>query len=365
MNDHTRLKGLVQARINEFLAEKRSALKTISEDLTPVFDELENFLAGGKRFRAYCLLLGFRSATQLRIYTKTPEVERVVNAAAALELFHAAALVHDDIIDRSDTRRGRPAVHRVFDGLHTANSWKGSASHFGISVALLVGDILQSWADELFQSAIEQTQDPDAGREARAQFNRMRTEVAYGQYFDALEEQHMDFSEHSTQLERSTRILLYKSAKYSVEAPLLIGASLAGADGSLLEVLSGYGIPVGVAFQLRDDILGVFGDPEITGKPSGDDLIEGKRTVLVTLAREPLPLTQRRVFDEMLGDALSDDQVFMMQRTIRDSGALAQVEEMIQRNIGRAQKAARHPEIASEAVEQLVDLADKMGRRDY
>ena len=192
----------------------------------------------------------------------------------------------------------------------------------------------------------------------------MRSEVAVGQYLDVVEEQRPEFAAKDEQLERSTRVLVYKSAKYSVEAPLLIGAALAGAADEQEQVLSSFGLPVGVAFQLRDDLLGVFGDSELTGKPAGDDLREGKRTVLVTLARESLPPTQRRLFDEMLGDpGLDPEQIEMMQRTIRDSGAVRRVEDMITRNIDRAEAALEFAPLDRGAKDQLMRLAHQAVRR--
>ncbi|NLA65416.1 MAG: polyprenyl synthetase family protein, partial [Leucobacter sp.] len=292
------------------------------------------------------------------------ELATALDAACALELFHAAALIHDDVIDRSDTRRGRPAAHRLFQAMHTEAGWRGDSAHFGLATAVLLGDLLQSWADELFQRACDATEDRAAALAARAHFNRMRSEVAVGQYLDVLEEQHPTFAEEQVQLERSTRVLVYKSAKYSVEAPLLIGAALAGASTEQERLLSEFGLPVGVAFQLRDDLLGVFGDAEITGKPAGDDLIEGKRTVLVTLARQALPATQQRLFDEMLGDhTMSSDQLAMLQQTIRGSSAVAKVEQMITRNIDRAEAALDFAPLDSQAREQLIQLAHKAARR--
>ena len=192
----------------------------------------------------------------------------------------------------------------------------------------------------------------------------MRSEVAVGQYLDVLEEQQPDALPEQEQLERSTRILVYKSAKYSVEAPLLIGAALAGASEEQEQALAAFGLPVGVAFQLRDDLLGVFGDSALTGKPTGDDLTEGKRTVLVTLARESLPPTQRRLFDEMLGDPdLDGEQIEMMQRTIRDSGAVRRVEEMITRNVDRAEAALDFVPLDGQIKDQLIRLAHQSVRR--
>lgn len=365
MDETTRLAGLIQERIDDTLAAHRSELEELGPDAGPLLDEAAAYLAGGKRMRANFCVLGYRAVRPLDL-SEDPEGELgiALDAACALELFHAAALIHDDIIDRSDTRRGRPAAHRRFAALHSEAAWRGDPGHFGIAGAILLGDLLQSWADELMQRACERVEDRAAARAAREHFNRMRSEVAVGQYLDVVEEQHPEFAPEQEQLERSTRILIYKSAKYSVEAPLLIGGALASGRPEQEQALSEFGLPVGVAFQLRDDLLGVFGDTRLTGKPAGDDLTEGKRTVLVTLARASLPPTQCRLFDEMLGDPdLDDGQVEMLQRTIRDSGAVRRVEEMITRNVTRAETALDFAPLDPAVKERLILLAHRAGRR--
>lgn len=366
MQETTRLAGLVQERIGDILERHRDELATLGDDASALLDEAAQFLTGGKRFRAQFAVLGYRSVRELDFSDGVDgAADSVLDAACALEFFHAAALIHDDIIDRSDTRRGRPAAHRAFAALHATARWAGEPEHFGVAAAILLGDLLQSWADELMESACDGAASPDAARAARAHFNRMRSEVAVGQYLDVLEEQQPAFSAHDAQLERSTRVLVYKSAKYSVEAPLLIGAALAGADEEQEQALRDYGLPIGVAFQLRDDLLGVFGDASVTGKPAGDDLVEGKRTVLVTLARENLPGTQRRIFDDLLGNDLAPEQVAILQRTIRESGAVERVEQMITRNVERAISALQASPARPDAAEALTRLADRATRREF
>ncbi len=367
MDQTKRLAGLIQERLGDLLHSHARELEALGPDAEPLFEEARAYLTGGKRLRAGFAVLGYQSIRPLDVGAAVEdELEYVLDAACALELFHAAALMHDDIIDRSDTRRGRPAVHETFAARHRDQRLRGESAHFGLSAAILLGDLLQSWADALLQRACDAVEDRSAATAARDHFNRMRSEVAVGQYLDVLEEQQPGFAGEDEQLARSTRVLIYKSAKYSVEAPLLIGAALAGATEEQEASLAEFGLPVGVAFQLRDDLLGVFGDPELTGKPIGDDLREGKRTVLVTLAREGLPSTQRRLFDEMLGDReLDRTQIEMMQRTIRDSDAVRRVEQMITRNVDRASAALDLAPLRAEARERLVALADRAVRRSY
>jgi geranylgeranyl diphosphate synthase type I len=192
----------------------------------------------------------------------------------------------------------------------------------------------------------------------------MRTEVMVGQYLDILDEQAWRSHPEAEQLSRAHRVVVYKSAKYSVEAPLAIGAALGGATAEELDALRSFGLPLGIAYQLRDDLLGVFGDPGVTGKPSGDDLREGKRTVLIALARAVLPGNAVRLLDELLGDReLTELQVRMLQDTIRESGAVEDVERIIRRNAGLAREALQDAPIALSAREELLGLVDTVVTR--
>jgi geranylgeranyl diphosphate synthase type I len=283
--------------------------------------------------------------------------------ASALEIFHAAALVHDDIMDNSDLRRGEPSLHRRFEALHRDRGWSGSGETYGTAAALLLGDLLLGWSDGLFEEGLARV-DRDAAEASRAEFGRMRTEVMLGQYLDMLEEHSWRGRPDAELLSRAHRVIVYKSAKYSVEAPLALGASLAGGSLAQIAALREFGLPLGVAFQLRDDLLGVFGDPAVTGKPAGDDLREGKRTVLVTLARQKLPGSAPRLVDELLGDpALDAEQIGMLQAAIRESGAVEQLEKIIAHNVEVALAALQNAPLARSARDELTTLADTVTRR--
>lgn len=374
MAGSTRLVDHVAARIDDALDARATALAQISPDLTPLVAQARELLAGGKRFRALFCYWGWRAVAGLSESEPLAELDgrpiddelpAIVSAAASLEFFHAAALVHDDIIDRSDVRRGRPAAHRAFETLHREQEWDGSPSHFGTSTAILLGDLLLGWADELFEEGLALLRDREAPQAARAEFYRMRSEVTVGQYLDVLEENSWRSRPDSDALPRAHRVIVYKSAKYSVEAPLAIGGSLAGGSLAQLAALREFGLPLGVAFQLRDDMLGVFGDPEVTGKPSGDDLREGKRTVLIGLARQKMPPSAVRVLDELLGDpALDEQQVRMLQNTVRDCGAADQVERIIAHNVRVAREALESAPLSASARSELSELADRVTRRD-
>jgi geranylgeranyl diphosphate synthase type I len=192
----------------------------------------------------------------------------------------------------------------------------------------------------------------------------MRTEVTLGQYLDILDERAWRSFPEADQLTRAHRVLVYKSAKYSIEAPLAIGASLGGGTEEQLTALRDFGLPLGIAFQLRDDMLGVFGDSKLTGKPSGDDLREGKRTMLVAIARSKLPNNAASLLDELLGDPdLTAQQISMLQASIRDCGAVQEVEKIIDHNVRRALAAIAAAPISSAARSQLVSLADTVVKR--
>jgi len=363
-----RLVDLVQHRIDEFLATRREQLRRISPDLAPLLTHAERFLRGGKRFRALFCYHGWEavrtSTPELLPDASTPHLLPLISAAASLEMFHAAALVHDDIIDNSDTRRGGLSTHRVFAQQHTEASWMGESAEFGQSTAILLGDLLLGWSDELLDEGLDTLSDRVAGRAARAEFVRMRTEVTAGQMLDVLEEQAWHTADESEQRLRAERVIVYKSAKYSVQSPLIVGAALGGATREQRSALESFGLPLGIAFQLRDDLLGVFGDPAVTGKPSGDDLREGKRTMLIAITREKLGTGPRRLLDELLGDpALTPLQVDTLQRTILDCGAVGEVEALIATNVRKAESALTLAPLGAASVAELRALADTVTRR--
>jgi len=371
--ESTRLVDLVQLSIDDFLAERAAEFAAIAPELVRFTDVATSFLSGGKRFRALFCYWGWQSASGVADGFDLMPDEKVsadlpgiVLAASALEVFHAAALVHDDIMDRSDTRRGAASAHKRLEAMHVDEGWTGDAAQFGDSAALLLGDLLLGWSDELFDAGTARLADRDAGRAGRAEFARMRTEVTAGQYLDILEENAWTRSPEADALPRAHRVIVYKSAKYSVEAPLAIGASLGGGTAEQLAALRAFGLPLGVAYQLRDDLLGVFGDPSVTGKPAGDDLREGKRTVLIALARKKLGNQSRALMDELLGDPeLDTSQVNIMRNTLRECGAVEQVERIIDHNVALAKDTIRDAPLAPSARAQLLDLADTVTRRVY
>jgi len=366
--ESTHLVDLVQSRIDEFLITRSPIVTLISPELAPLTAFSRQFLSGGKRFRALFCYWGWQSVRGAHFPAQPgePSLSPIVSAAAALELFHAAALVHDDIIDNSDTRRGAASAHKLFENLHGSLDWAGHPAEFGRASAILLGDLLLGWSDELLDEGLAELADRAAGRRARLEFNLMRTEVTAGQYLDILEEQAWHTAPEAELFDRAMRVIQFKSAKYSVLAPLVIGAALAGGSPEQLESLRAFGLPLGIAYQLRDDLLGVFGDAAVTGKPSGDDLREGKRTVLIALARQNMDEQARRVLDAQLGDVnLGQEDIRLLQRSILDSGAVDAIEQLITEHLARALAALEAADISPRAQDQLRTLADKVARRVF
>ncbi|RAX46665.1 polyprenyl synthetase family protein [Arthrobacter sp. AQ5-06] len=333
--EQTAFVAAVAGELTDFLTTRQSLMAAISPDIDPIMGSISNLVTGGKRLRALMCYWGWRGASGEQA------AEEIVTAGSALELFQAAALIHDDIIDRSDTRRGGPSVHRRFSQLHQAQGWALDSERFGHAAAILTGDLCLSFSEEAFTDIGEQAA---AGSRARLIFNLMRAEVMAGQYLDILEEVAGPVRDRAGAVTRAQSIIRFKSAKYSTEHPLALGGALAGAPDELLRGYSAFALPLGEAFQLRDDVLGVFGDPVTTGKPAGDDLREGKRTVLIALALGQASTAESAFIDAKLGSPdLGDADVAEIRRIIEESGAL-QATEVLINEFGAA---------AYEALEQL------------
>ena len=257
----------VEARLDALLEGELGRWREVDPELVPPLEALRRFvLEGGKRLRPAFCHWAFAGAGG------DPGDPAVVDAGAALELLHAFALLHDDVMDGSSLRRGRPTVHVDFAARHGGSGWRGEARRFGEGVAILVGDLAFVYADLLMVGAPP---------EATAVFNELRVELNIGQALDLI-----GTAQARRDRPMARLIACYKSGKYTIERPLHLGAALVGRLGDLAGPLSGYGLPLGEAFQMRDDILGTFGDPAVTGKPVGEDLREGKPTPLLAITAE-------------------------------------------------------------------------------
>jgi geranylgeranyl diphosphate synthase type I len=370
------IRDAVDQALQVFLGRQHEVLLETGHDLLPGTESIAGLLSGGKRLRPAFCYWGWRGAGG-------PDCPEILHAAAALELLHAGALIHDDLMDASDTRRGQPSLHRQFQVRHARSGWHGSPAAFGMGAAILMGDLLLCWTDEMFHTS---GLPAEALRRGRPVLDRMRTEVFAGQYLDLLGQVSGDES-----LDSALRVVEFKTAKYTIERPLHLGAALAGGrtgrpgpdgrpagpdgpagpdrpegrDAALATAYSRYGLPLGVAFQLRDDILGVFGDPAQTGKPAGDDVREGKRTVLLAIARGRATAGQAEVIERYLGDpALDEAGPAEIGAAIAATGAVAECERMIGRNVSEAMAALAAAPITGEARDALAELAIAATTRD-
>ena len=314
--DVTALVDAVDGQLSEFLVARRTMLDAVGPEVAALVDEAGIAVSGGKRLRPAFCIAGWAAAGG------HPHDERAIRAAAALELLQAGALVHDDLMDGSDIRRGRPSAHRAFERRHVDAGWRGDAGRFGQGAALLLGDLLLTWSHELLRVS---GFDPATTHRGAQVFDACTSEVTAGQYLDLVGQ-----SSGATDEALALRVVRFKSASYTVVRPLHLGATLAGADQNLLDALTAYGEPVGAAFQLRDDVLGVFGDPAQTGKPAGDDLREGKRTVLLARTAARAGADGRSLLQSAVGDPdLGPADLRRLRELIVTTGALASVEQTI------------------------------------
>ncbi len=339
----------VNCRIAEVLDGDAARWATLDADLrAPLAALRELVLAGGKRLRPAFCYWAFVGVDG------DPDDPAIVDAGAALELLHTFALIHDDVMDRSGRRHGLETVHAQFARRHGAAGWRGDSDHFGDGVAILMGNLAHVYADLLMAAA---------PAPALGVFNELRLEVNIGQYLDLL-----GTANRSASPELARRICQYKSGKYTVERPLHLGAALAApwqlAD--LAEPLSAYGLPLGEAFQLKDDLLGCFGDPALTGKPVGEDLREGKPTMLVALARAAASGADLELLDGRLGAAdLSADEVADLQAVIEGTGARRQLEAIIDGLVTEALGAAGALPLVDGARHALTEMACFVAGRDH
>ncbi|AOH44594.1 polyprenyl synthetase family protein [Propionibacterium sp. NM47_B9-13] len=348
----------INARISSFLDNERRGIDAIGTELSPVLDAARDYTGGGKRLRpAFCYWGHVAAAGQ------PVAPSGLLQAAGSLEFLHVSALVHDDLIDHSNTRRGLPSAHRRFEAAHVTAHGDGSAEQFGFDVAILLGDLLLMWSSQMFTSA-----PVEADRLAAAipLFDAMRTEVTCGQVLDVTSQSGMAGSDSESALDLVGRVVEYKCASYTVVRPSQIGVALAGGSSRLQQTMADFGSPIGRAFQYRDDLLGVFGDAELTGKPAGDDLREGKRTVLVAHALNQADSGDAARLKSLLGRPdLDDDDVAIARRIIETSGARDAVESTIEQCHDRAVAALDDAEMTDAGRVALRELAHQCVERDF
>jgi len=338
----------IEARLSTLLAEERRRWALIDPDLDPPLEALERaVLGGGKRLRPTFCYWGFVAAGGDPDTAAGDQMERV---GAAFELLHAFALVHDDVMDGAPLRRGRPTTHIDFTARHAEGGWRGESRRFGEAVAILVGDLAHSYAESLVRGL---------PGDALAIWNEVQIELMMGQYLDVLRT-----AAGRATTEQADRIARLKSGRYTVERPLQLGAAIAGATPEVMAALSAYGLPLGIAFQMRDDVLGAFGDPAVTGKPVGDDLREGKPTPMLGIALERADAAQRRILDRAGDPDLDDIEVGRIQDVLIDTGALAETQTRIVELTEAAVAAVYHGPFSRAVAHALVELAEFIAGRE-
>lgn len=342
----------VQQQIDAELERQRTLIAPVGAEAGRLVDAAARLLKGGKRFRAM-----FCHAAYLAGGGTHPDGS--LRVAAALELFQAAALIHDDVMDDSAVRRGAPAAHVAFADEHRTRGWERSPERFGLSGAVLAGNLCLVASEQMFEASglpAEET------ARARVIFDAMRSQLMAGQMLEFVVS-NRGWTEMGTEerIQEARRVVSFKSAKYSIEQPTLIGAEAAGVSEADHRALSRYGLALGEAFQLRDDVLGVFGDPETTGKPAGDDLREGKRTVLLALTLATANEDDSQFLHSLLGNEdMADSDVERARAIITDTGAYARHEAMIEQGTSTAREALASTTGLTgpgrQVLEELIDL---------
>ena len=387
--DHAHSEGALhhqrlQAVISDELDRRRADVVAIDPRLAGMVDLLVGFVSdGGKRLRPEFLWCGWTAGVGAvgssgqradhddhddhpapdhgadRAADRAAETDAVLSVAAALELIQACALVHDDVIDRSERRRGGPSTHRALAKVHADAGLIGDSEHFGVSAAVLLGDLALAWADDLYTAGAQALSAVDRSLPV---WRAMRTEVLSGQLLDLLATAAVS-TDPAAQARDAMRVNRFKTAAYTVERPLQLGATLAGAAPATVATLRTFGADVGVAFQLRDDLLGVYGDPAVTGKPTGDDLVEGKRTLLLATARAALAGDQALLDELDAGIGAAGADPGRLADIIAGTGAPESLERRIAGLVesGLAALAGRddrgRPIVAATARDRLTELA--------
>jgi geranylgeranyl diphosphate synthase, type I len=336
----------VGERLKQILDAEQARWRELDPALeAPVAALSRLVLSGGKRLRAAFCHWSFVGAGG------DADDPLVLDAGAAFEFLQAFALIHDDVMDGSPTRRGVAAIHTEFADLHGRSGWRGEARRFGEGVAILAGDVAHVYADRLMSGVPAQ---------ALEVWHELRIELNVGQYLDI-----EGTARAATDLATARRISRYKSGKYTIERPLHVGAALVERLRELEPTLASYGVPLGEAFQLRDDLLGVYGEASLTGKPVGDDLREGKPTPLLAIATERATTAQRQVLARVGSPDLSPDDVVAIQVVIDDTGARAHSERHIATLTAAAAAAIADAPLEPLAIEALQDLALYVGTREH
>lgn len=350
--DTAALRIRVDAVLADFLdSQERRVVDIGADDMVAALRAIRALIgAGGKRIRPILCYLGWYGAGE-------PDCDEIVMVSAALEFFHVFCLIQDDVIDRGSLRRGCATIHHQWRDLHTRLRGCGDPEHFGNAAAILIGDLCWIWSDTMFHAS---GMTPALLVDGAKVFDTMRTETVFGGYLEMMAQ-----ARGSCSPATAATIIRHKTAKYTVEGPLKLGGVLAGADATLLDSYTRFGASLGEAFQLRDDILGTFGTPELTGKSNVDDLTEGKPTMLIALARHQATSAQATRINELYGrPTLDEREIAELRALIADTGALAVVEQAIATKTQQAIEAVIAAPLAPSVRDELTAMAGTLMARN-
>ena len=344
-------KKIVDRELANFFRDKLKEMEKVgpsAKNAVKCIRELT--LAGGKRLRAAFMHWGYVGA-------EGKEVGKIIEASMSIELTHIFLLIHDDIIDRDDFRHGVSTIHKRYESLAKKYYKKTDAKHFGDSMAIIVGDMAAAFGNEIiFNSKFK----PEIVLKALDKLQEIVSVTVSGEIFDVILE-----AKGSATEKEVLEVHRNKTAKYTVEGPLHLGAMLAGADEKMLRDLSDYAIPVGTAFQIQDDILGAFGNEKKLGKPVCSDLREGKQTLLVVKALENGDRHQKKTIEELLGKKeVSEEEIEKFRQIVRNTGSLEYSQILAKKLIGEGKKALRDSKIENGTKEFLAGIADYIVNRE-
>ncbi len=338
-------KSQIDPFLNAYFEEKLREASSIDPEVVVLVEEIRRFVQnGGKKIRPAFTYAGY-------VACGGRSHDAILYASSAIEMMHGFALIHDDIIDKADLRRDNPSVHRVFEDFHKKRNFTGSPEDFGLAAAILAGDLALSFADELLNDAPFPA---ERIRRAKNYFDLNKKQVILGEYLDVLAPVRKQISEADV-----LKILEYKTAKYTIERPMHIGAILAGAEEDILQGFSSYAVPLGQAFQIQDDILGTFSTEEIIGKPVDSDIKEGKKTLLVVKTYEFCDKKDKKLLNSVLGNKHAQPGDINRVRSImRSCGALQYTQELAARLINKAKEGIYNVKLVEEGKNYLLQAAD-------
>ncbi len=345
-------KKLINEHLGTFFDKKIEEAARISGYTQEIVVGVKEYtLRGGKRLRPIFCIYGYKCLSDM-------DIEAIIKASTSLELMQSYLLIHDDIMDEDELRRGSLTFHIICKKLCERRFGENKSLKFGENIAIVAGDLLEAYGEEILATSPFKSENVN---KALAAYAAIVKNVGYGQILDITAEREGGFDE-----EEILAIHKLKTASYTIEGPLHIGALLAGAIEADLQILSDYGIPLGLAFQIQDDILGLFGSEEKTGKPVVSDVREGKKTLLILHALENCTDKERELILSALGNEdVTLKEIGRIRAIVRKTGSLDYSKQLVAEMTAQAVQAIQQSDFRSEAKEFLINIADFIGNREY